>query len=49
MKILDLPLKKQWYDMIANGTKRQYYSKLKTYISAEAILNGEHPILMFLL
>ena len=31
MKILDLPLKKQWYDMIANGTKREEYRAIKPF------------------
>ena len=31
MKILDLPLKKQWYDMIANGTKREEYRDIKPF------------------
>ena len=31
MKILDLPLKKEWYDMIENGVKTEEYREIKSY------------------
>lgn len=31
MKILDLPLKKEWYIMIESGAKREEYRVLKPY------------------
>lgn len=31
MKILDLPLKKEWYNMIENGEKREEYREIKPY------------------
>lgn len=31
MKILDLPLKKEWYDMIESGEKREEYRVIKPY------------------
>ena len=31
MKILDLPLKKEWFDMIKNGNKREEYREIKPY------------------
>lgn len=31
MKILDLPLKKQWYQMIESGEKREEYREIKPY------------------
>lgn len=30
-KILDLPLKKEWYNMIENGTKAEEYREVKPY------------------
>ena len=31
MKILDLPLKKKWYEMIESGEKREDYREYKDY------------------
>lgn len=31
MKILDLPLKKEWYDMIESGIKTEEYREIKPY------------------
>lgn len=31
MKILDLPLKKEWYNMIESGEKREEYREIKPY------------------
>lgn len=31
MKILELPLKKEWYDMIESGEKREEYREYKDY------------------
>lgn len=31
MKILDLPLKKEWYNMIESGEKREEYREYKEY------------------
>lgn len=31
MKILDLPLKKEWYDMIESGVKPEEYREIKPY------------------
>jgi hypothetical protein len=31
MKILDLPLKKEWYDMIESGVKTEEYREIKPY------------------
>lgn len=31
MKILDLPLKKMWYEMIESGEKREEYRECKDY------------------
>ena len=31
MRILDLPLKKEWYDMIESGEKREEYREIKPY------------------
>lgn len=31
IKILDLPLKKEWYDMIESGEKREEYRVIKPY------------------
>lgn len=31
MKILDLPLKKEWYAMIESGVKKEEYRELKPY------------------
>ena len=31
MKILDLPLKKKWYNMIESGVKREEYREIKPY------------------
>lgn len=33
MKILDLPLKKEWYDMIESGIKTEEYREVKPYWS----------------
>ena len=31
MKILELPLKKEWYNMIESGEKREEYREIKQY------------------
>ena len=31
MKIIDLPLKKEWYDMIESGIKTEEYREIKPY------------------
>ena len=31
MKVLDLPLKKEWYDMIESGIKQEEYREIKPY------------------
>lgn len=33
MKILELPLKKEWYNMIESGEKREEYREIKPYWS----------------
>ena len=42
MKILDLPLKKQWYDMIESGVKTEEYREIKPYW-CKRFLNMDTP------
>lgn len=44
MKILHLTLKKQWYDMIVSGEKKEEYREIKQYwINRFAICGGKDP------
>lgn len=38
MKILDLPLKKEWYNMIESGEKREEYREIKDYWRKRLVL-----------
>lgn len=40
MKILDLTLKAQWYDMIESGEKKEEYREIKTYWSKRLCCYG---------
>ena len=37
MKILELPLKKEWYNMIESGDKREEYIVIKPYRSKRLV------------
>lgn len=37
MKILELPLKKEWYNMIESGDKREEYRAIKPYWSKRLV------------
>lgn len=41
MKILHLTLKKQWFDMIASGKKREEYREIKPYWSKRLVNQKE--------
>ena len=43
MKILNLPLKAKWYDMIENGTKTEEYREVKPYWS-KRLLGFDAPL-----
>lgn len=40
MKILDLPLKAKWYDMIESGVKPEEYREIKPYWEKRLINRG---------
>lgn len=40
IKILDLPLKKEWYNMIESGEKREEYREIKPYWSKRLVGKG---------
>jgi len=42
MKLLNLNLKKQWYNMIASGEKREEYREIKPYWQKRLQVNGYH-------
>lgn len=44
MKILELPLKKEWYDMIEIGEKREEYREIKPYWS-KRFVGVDKPLL----
>jgi len=44
MKILDLPLKKEWYEMIESGIKAEEYREIKPYW-VKRFLGLDQPIL----
>jgi len=46
MKILHLTLKKQWFDMIANGMKKEEYREMKPYWH-KRLLNREYDLICF--
>lgn len=43
IKILDLPLKKEWYEMIESGIKKEEYREIKPYWS-KRLLGVETPL-----
>ena len=43
MKVLDLPLKKEWYEMIEIGTKTEEYREIKPYWS-KRLLGCDTPL-----
>ena len=43
MKILDLPLKKEWYDLIESGVKKEEYREIKPYW-CKRFLNLDKPL-----
>lgn len=43
MKILDLPLKAKWYDMIESGVKTEEYREIKPYWS-KRLLGSDAPL-----
>lgn len=45
MRILHLTLKKQWFDMIASGIKREEYREIKPYWDKR--LNREYDAVLF--
>ena len=45
MKVLHLTLKKQWFDMIASGEKREEYREIKKYWNRR--LNKEYDAIEF--
>ena len=45
MKILYLTLKKQWFDMIASGEKREEYREIKKYWNSR--LNKTYDVIEF--
>ena len=46
-KMLVLPMKKKWFDMILSGEKKQEYREIKPYwrtrVNNWEVANGEHP------
>ena len=46
MKILHLTLKKQWFDMIASGEKREEYRVIKKYWTARIFLR-DYDVIKF--
>ena len=40
MKILDLPLKKEWYNMIESGIKKEEYREIKPYWCNRLLYGG---------
>lgn len=46
MKILNLTLKKQWFDMIASGEKREEYREIKPYWN-KRLLNKKYDAISF--
>ena len=46
MKILHLTLKKQWFDMIASGEKREEYREMKPYWH-KRLLNKKYDAISF--
>lgn len=40
MKILRLPLKKEWYNMIESGEKKEEYRELKDYWTTRIVSKG---------
>lgn len=47
MKILHLTLKKQWFDMIAEGRKTEEYREIKTYWSDRLKLGFNYDAIQF--
>lgn len=45
VKILDLPLKKEWYDMIESGEKREEYREIKPYW-CKRFIGEDEPIVV---
>ena len=41
MKILDLPLKKEWYNMIESGIKKEEYREIKPYWCNRLLYGGQ--------
>ena len=46
MKILYLPLKKEWYEMIERGEKTEEYREIKPYWN-KRLINGKHTHVKF--
>lgn len=42
MKILDLPLKAKWYEMIESGNKKEEYREIKKYWIGRLAKCGGH-------
>lgn len=46
MKIIDLPLKKEWFDMIASGEKHEEYREIKHHwLKRLAIFDNNNKVL----
>lgn len=46
MKILELPLKKEWYNMIESGDKREEYREIKPYWQNRLALYDNRNVLV---
>lgn len=46
MKILDLPLKAKWYEMIESGNKKEEYREIKKYWIGRLAKCGGHYVNM---
>lgn len=46
MKILELPLKKKWYNMIESGEKREEYREIKQYWENRLALYDSRSVLV---
>lgn len=46
MRILDLVLKSEWYDMIASGEKPEEYREIKLYWVRRLFLKGDYMVVL---
>lgn len=44
MKVLELPLKANWYDMIESGVKTEEYREVKSYWIKRLMLHPPHDV-----